>query len=226
MKISFLIPSYNRPQNLYNTINSIINNVYNDYEILIRCNDDDYNTINDTDINSLLYTYHNNLKLIVGDKLNGYNSLHEFYNELASVSTGDFICLYSDDMVVLNKNFDLELNKYSGDNIHYFLHNKVRGKSSDSGDYYFPIISRKLKNILNNKLSPIYLYDGYMLEYARQTNIMRRLNIDIEHIHLNDDTNISNSISHQTFLKTDTKEDSLKRCESMKNDVLKIKSNL
>lgn len=93
--ISIIIPSYNSKEHIKNTINSILQQTYDNYELIIQDSLSDDNTIN------IINSYSDpRIKLFI-EKDNGIN--HAFYNGLIK-SKGDYIMFmpFSDEYVENN----------------------------------------------------------------------------------------------------------------------------
>ena len=78
-------------------------------EFCIRVDDDDDETIA---ILPQIMDIHPNIKIKVGDRMNGYESLHHMYNELCHISSGTFFYLWNDDATMLTEAWDLIISDY------------------------------------------------------------------------------------------------------------------
>lgn len=93
-RISVLIPTRNRTHRLRTLLDSYRDTTTADpqaSELLFRVDDDDEPT--------RLMLQAEGKRMLVGPRLDGYNSLPIFFNELASVANGDVLMLGNDDMV-------------------------------------------------------------------------------------------------------------------------------
>lgn len=106
MLCSVLIPTRGRVGRLKSSINSIYEHVSNQssVEILIRKDDDDKDDY--SGIESIP-----NVKVFSGDRKNGWNSVSDFYTELAGHSKSKWLWLYNDDALLEGSDWDVELSK-------------------------------------------------------------------------------------------------------------------
>lgn len=89
--VSVLIPTRGRIQRLNQAIASIVSKTPAEhFEILLRFDDDDWESKKD------LQNWPNTFS-IHGPRLNGYLSLHDYYNELALKAAGDWLAIWNDD---------------------------------------------------------------------------------------------------------------------------------
>lgn len=65
-----------------------------EYEFVIRMHRDDLETL--VQIPTLLESYPN-LRIIIGENMRGFDSLGDFYEEMAAIAKGDFVWLINDD---------------------------------------------------------------------------------------------------------------------------------
>jgi len=103
--VSILIPSRKRFDLLKTSINSIIQRATHPLkiEILVRLDIDDIESIKRIpELNELTP----NFKVIIGPQLNGYKSVHNFYNELGKIATGKFYWLWNDDALLETEKWD------------------------------------------------------------------------------------------------------------------------
>lgn len=96
MTCSFLIPSRARFQRLLSSVDSILqHSLAGSVEILVRLDGDDLNSVqrmNELNIRGV--------RVIVGDRMKGHASLHDFYNELAEHARGDWLFFLNDDITI------------------------------------------------------------------------------------------------------------------------------
>lgn len=103
MLCSVLIPSRGRPDRLRRTLQSIRDtSSATDVEILVRLDDDDRPSLDSVD---QLIREHRAL-VLVGSRRRGYDSLGEFYGELAQVARGEWIWIMNDDAHVTGPTAD------------------------------------------------------------------------------------------------------------------------
>jgi glycosyltransferase AglI len=126
--ISVIIPVYNDPQGLRDTLNSLVNQEYDKslYEIIVADNGSTDNTINIA--HSFINDYPDLIKLVIEDKI---QSSYAARNKGIKNSKGDIIAFIDADMTVeddwLSKisNFMSDKSiKYVGSNVRIILYNK------------------------------------------------------------------------------------------------------
>jgi len=105
MFVSILLPTRGRIESVKKSVQSLLDKAIEpeNIEILFRLDDDD-----DTDPEEL-QSLHTNVKIIIGPRLKGYQSLNIFYNELCEIATGEWFFLWNDDAVMLSDCWDLFL---------------------------------------------------------------------------------------------------------------------
>jgi len=177
MKISILIPSINGFELLSDCIDSLYDNLSeeNDIEIIIK-----FDTGDDiiSQINNLPHS--NDLKILISNKGLGYGELHTFLNDMAKISTGDWIQPLNDDAIMTTLNWDKYLKKFDSNKPLILRHESCSGRVGDIGDYYFPYISRKYYDTVG-RITGCPSYDGYLLMIANELNIWDRLPIKFFH---------------------------------------------
>jgi GT2 family glycosyltransferase len=110
MICAVLIPSRARPTRLHRTLTSIFETVSNkdNIEILLRFDDDDQETLSELD----KFKSYPNTKITIGPRKNGWNSVNEFYSEMANETTAPWISIMNDDAVFEGKDWDVSLNTF------------------------------------------------------------------------------------------------------------------
>ena len=147
MNFSIILNSRGRPYYLTSLLESIFSKAKEPdlIEVLVKVDDDDRETINTI---SVLETLYPNLKIIISPRP---KNLHVTINELASVSTGDFLFVINDDVLFNTDNWDsiiikkalVEFQK-NGDKILYVgVKDTSVDKATDGKYASFPIISRE-----------------------------------------------------------------------------------
>ncbi len=109
MLTSFLIPTRKQTTLLRDCVGSIkrLASGTHDYEILLAVDSDDSETLAIIpEIRDFLPPHA--LKVIITSP-KGYARLHEYYNELAAISSGQLLALWNDDVVMLSKGWDIFL---------------------------------------------------------------------------------------------------------------------
>ena len=173
MKISVLIPSVNGFNLLSECVESLINNStgYNEIEIIIKLDIGD-ETI--SKINEL--PYQKNLKILIYDKGLGYGDIHNFINDMAKLSTGDWLQPLNDDTLMKTKDWDKYLNKFDFQKPLILRRERCAGRVGDIGDYYFPYISRKYYDTVG-RITGCPSYDGYLLMISEELCIWEKVPI-------------------------------------------------
>jgi len=144
------------------SIESIIENVsdINNIEILIRIDDDDEIMMNNIDT----LTSFPNTSVRIGDRQGGWIDNHHFHAENCKDSKGQFIQLWSDDLLMTTKNFDKIIqHKYS---------NKTCVVSWQDGTKWVcaPMISRNIYDI-TKAFGKQTFCDTYLCEVGSQCEI-------------------------------------------------------
>lgn len=129
--ISILIPS-RRPHLLKRAIESLIDKTKNIHalEIIIRLDNDDQ-----ASINAIADLPHDKVEIMVliGGRYGGYKGTGFFFNEMAAVARGEFLCLFGDDVLMQTEAWDKKIMDFSGQQV-----------VVDNGKWQFPAISRKV----------------------------------------------------------------------------------
>ena len=114
--VSFQIPTYRRMDRLPACLESILGKANNpqDVEILLRVTDTDRETM---DAIPLLLKM-GNVKALVGPRKNGYSSLTEYHDEIAQISTGEWLWQWNDDVMMLVQGWDGLLSNLSSESIY------------------------------------------------------------------------------------------------------------
>lgn len=144
MDFSIVLVSRERPNLLDNLLNSIERTTTLSYEILVGCDDDDQLTRNS--VQAYLYK-HKNVKFFFKPRR---DNLHKYLNELAEMTTGDYIFGLNDDCEILNKDWDKKTRE-ALDKVGPCCYGVTKDNSIDrvSDDYAaFPIVSRKAYEVL------------------------------------------------------------------------------
>lgn len=166
--MSVLLPTRQRAGWAAKTIASVLSTCSRpeNVEILVRADEDD------PEVNAMIQLVSqlpnaNRIKIFIGPRRMGYFSLHEFYNELCTHATGDWVMMFNDDATIETPNWDVILDNCEPDNPkvnstvamgHFELVQKDQ-------DFVFPMVRRKAVQILghlslhaHNDAWLIYLY--------------------------------------------------------------------
>ena len=105
-------------------------------EILIKIDDDDEVSLSRINEYKDIFP---NTKILISSRRDGYNSFHLFLNELCSISEGEFLFLWNDDVFMKKRNWDEKLLQYQGQEI------LIEPKTNNIiFPYTFPILHRTL----------------------------------------------------------------------------------
>jgi len=194
MKISIMVYSRNNPENITNTILSIINNFSgeNELEILLALDDDD-NTRFQVIEN---FIEHKCVIIYILPRV-GYFKLSKFTNFLGKQATGNLIWLLSDKTIVNTKDWDTILNKY--ENKFIVCGCKTTWINDDGSisireDMLFPIISKQWYNVLEKICDQVHVDSCIsctmrnLLSFGdAATNIFNKVCFNITDIHVEHD---------------------------------------
>ena len=157
MNFSIILNSRGRPHYLMSLLDSIFSKAKTPdlIEVLIKLDDDDHETINTI---GLLEMINPNLKIIISPRP---ANLHVTINELAAISTGDFLFVINDDVIFNTEDWDsIILEKASakfkenGDKVLYVGVGDTSIDKANDGKYAsFPIISRESYEVLGYFMS-------------------------------------------------------------------------
>ena len=172
MLVSILIPSRNRFDTLVKSLTSLRKNTYDNenVEYLLRFDDDDKEYITrKSELDSLDIHY----KTIIGPRKGGYDSLHEYLNELIIDAKGEFYFIWNDDAYMKTKNWDKEIIPYQGRGIILQVQNNTNCPA-------FPIVSKNLITPMGHiSLHPST--DVWLFQIAEAFGINHRIQIEVFH---------------------------------------------
>ncbi len=112
--VSLMMPSRGRTEKLDESIKSIVETASDlgCIELLIRADSDDKKTLEHVNENIIGKTGLD-VKLLVGDRDNGYVDLHLFYNQLAAALCGRFVTVWrNDDAKMMTKDWDSDIKQH------------------------------------------------------------------------------------------------------------------
>lgn len=178
--LTILIPSRYRFDRLVSCIDSYVNLASDkkNVEFIIKFDTDDLESF--SRINEIRKDI--NIKYLVTDRLNGYNSLHEYANYMYKLATGTWIMFCTDDAKILTKDWDLVLDKQPYELV--CLCPKEGGKVSE----VFPIINTEACKMFN-MFCANHAQDRWFNQIYRDADRMRIIDIEFEHHILNDKSN-------------------------------------
>jgi hypothetical protein len=106
--VSFLMPTRTRLRYALQSIESLYLTCDDprSIEVIARSDADDLETAKLPSLGLNGYNGCNSIKLIIGPKLNGYFSLHHFYNDCAALATGDWLMVWNDDCKMVTQHWD------------------------------------------------------------------------------------------------------------------------
>lgn len=106
----------------------------------------------------------------------GYNNLHQYYNHLAINSMGKWLLLWNDDATMSNKDWDLEIMKYTGQ----FKLLRFKENHLDHPNALFPCVPRDWV-MLFDKLSDVVEIDSWISQICYLNDIVQNLESEIFH---------------------------------------------
>ena len=125
--VSFLMPTRTRLRLALRSIQSLFETCADprSIEVIARGDADDSETAK---LPFLAQNGHDYFKLVIGPKLNGYFSLHHFYNDCAALATGDWLMVWNDDCKMVTQHWDTLLA-----NLDYSQFPSFKGNSTVAG---------------------------------------------------------------------------------------------
>lgn len=177
MKFSFLIPSRRRPDCLEKSICSIESkfdkNTDDTYELLVAIDEDD---------DSYQQSFPN--CQFIKFPRHGYAGMHEYYNGLCRVSTGDWLWLWNDDCLMLTEGWNTVVHEFKDRfvvlNPKANLDSPLHSDTHSARNCTFAIIPRKWYDILGycalNRHVDVYVY-----VIAKQLGVIVNLNVEMCH---------------------------------------------
>jgi teichuronic acid biosynthesis glycosyltransferase TuaG len=166
--ISVIIPSYNRFNYLLNAINSVLNQTYKNFEIIV---------INDCSTDNNYYTHNwNNITIIHLPKnskeILGYSCAAYVRNIGFNIAKGKYIALLDDDDIWFPNKLEIQLSEMKKYNINMSctegligngIYNPNLSYKKYNSEFYFNAISKifrkKKSNLLSNGFPHIWNFD-------------------------------------------------------------------
>jgi glycosyltransferase involved in cell wall biosynthesis len=177
--ISLLLPSRKRPEILKRMIDSALLNSRNVVEIVIRFDDDDWETAEEA-----LNMGSDNTKILVRPRL---RKMTIYWNECFEACSGDIVCQANDDIVFKTPGWDKIIEDAFAevpDKIMLAHGSDVFGHGSNFGPH--PFVSRRWVEALGYFIPPYFssdFGDAWVNELANMLGRRRFLPFNIEHHH-------------------------------------------
>jgi hypothetical protein len=167
--ISALIATRGRVESLRKAVRSLRGTAGVPIEVLLAIDDDDMDTLRST------LSLDFDKAIIV--KRYGYDNLHEYYNELARIATGDWLLLYNDDCTITTQGWGIEVEEYVSTRPSYLC-----GTTSGSAYPCFPLISRAAYTTMG-KYSEFAANDTWLVEIFKRVwpDDMHTIDMHIDH---------------------------------------------
>lgn len=107
IKISFILCSRKRPERLLKFISSVYEtaDTPDEIEILIKFDDDDLESISNIE----KYNKYPNVRIFIGPRLTGYDSIEIFLNKMSNDTSAHWISFANDDTYLIGKGWDTQL---------------------------------------------------------------------------------------------------------------------
>jgi len=105
----------------------------------------------------------------------GYSRLHDYVNTLAQASSADWMFFWNDDAVMDSSDWDLEIEKYTGQFKLLAVHTH-----NDHPYSIFPIVPREWLDLIGH-LSLHSMTDAWLSQNAYCVNIWERINVHVTH---------------------------------------------
>lgn len=174
--VSVLLPTRKRPKNLVASMDSLLSlAVENKFiEFILRIDNDDNETI---DVANKLCRILP-IKYIIAQRGSGYQELHNFYNDMARLATGDWLMIFNDDALMNTQGWDQILKNINPFNHRSFGGHKdiclvgvndginANGFKQNDYNWAFPFVRRKLVDILGHITFKSHV-DFYLYELHR-----------------------------------------------------------
>lgn len=180
--ISVLVPSRSRPDLLRKSLNSLITLASEPerIQIVVRCD------LDDREMKDFTFSECRNFKILRGERMQGYASLHFFYTQCAMHGSGALFLLWNDDAQMLTPGWDKLLwSETAGPR-----ERKTPGfwtLSNNHWPYAFPVITRQVTERLGAFARFAY-NDAYLYQLAKACGMEQRVleNIRVQHDMLDD----------------------------------------
>lgn len=180
--VSILIPSRGRPESLYKMIDKAYELAGDKslVEFVLRIDLDDQETIECIDVFPPKWK----IKVCVGERKEGYDSLHEYYQDCANMAIGDWLWIFNDDVEILSENWEQNLlrlccmNGWVGVTDVCLL--SVREREAAAWTHAFCLVRRKAWEIMG-KFSRSPLIDEWLWSVFSTCCATLNLPVEISH---------------------------------------------
>jgi hypothetical protein len=187
MKFSILLPSRNNFDNLKIVISSYLDTANSQENVEIMVGID----IDDDQFDNIKNEYENidNVKILEFAERYGYKNLHKYTNILAEHSSGEFLGVGSDDLVMLTDDWDLKIESDVSGGIHIINPTTIwipeKGEIRTVKDILFPFFSRKMFDVLG-RISESCHVDSwigriYGFVLSNNLNILAQSDVTLQH---------------------------------------------
>lgn len=168
--VSVLLPSRSRPQGLLHAVSSLIAKCDNPacVEILIRLDDDDSESQDAAGWLQGVFGETTAIKVMTGPRRDGYDSLHEFVDEMCAVARGDFLLLFNDDLTMDTQGWDTEIAHFRNE----FCVLSWKISPNPCAHNLFPAVHRKVHQLIGH-FSKCCICDTWMEDISRRAGIER-----------------------------------------------------
>lgn len=177
IKISVFAPSRSRPGLLQQSLHSLVSLAAEPetVEIILRCD------LDDEDMAEFRFLECKNLKILRGDRMKGYASLHYFYTQCAMLASGSLFLLWNDDAQMLTAGWDEVLWRETAG----AREKKTPGfwaLANNHWPYAFPVITRQVTERLGAFARFAY-NDAYLYQLALACGMEQRVleNVRVQH---------------------------------------------
>jgi len=190
IKISILVPFRSRPELLHKSLQSVMKLAVEpeSIQIIVRCDlDDKYMT-------DFQFPDCKNLKILRGDRMKGYASLHFFYTQCAMHASGSLFLLWNDDAQMLTNGWDRNL--WNETAISREKHSPgFWALANNHWPYAFPVITRNVTERLGAFARFAY-NDAYLYRLAQACGMEQRV---LESVRVQHDMPANSGWDEQSF---------------------------
>lgn len=182
--IAVFFSSRNRPNFLRKCLSNLIKKMSNKFsvQIIVRLDSNDPNLCELLKITKDVYT-------IIGPQLDGYESMHIFYDECARLTTADILWQINDDAFIVSDNWDqiiIEHLKQFNNNIFTCCFDIRKPDGKTIYKWGFPIMNRTMYKIFGNKFcyGDVKYIDTLLRNIGEEMNTVSEIPLVITHQHI------------------------------------------